>query len=105
MYLDSIGKVSTGIGALLDPFDKYGMAVPFYKEDGTRATSDEVFEEWKLVKSKNGPDGVPVGKWLNFNSFKDETKLRAKDEDVDNACLKAVAAKETACRSAFSGYD
>src|SRR5262245_47157291 len=64
MYLDSLGLVTTGIGILLDPYDKYGRALPwnawYDKETQQPVTSEDVVRtEFQMVKSKNGPKGVP----------------------------------------------
>lgn len=100
MYLDSRGLVSTGIGILLDPFEKYGRSMPFYV-DGRRATDAEVKAEWDFVKSKRGPSGGPQSAFLNANAFKPVTKLRVPESDIDAATMRIVKIKEGEARSYF----
>ncbi len=114
MYLDSIGKVTTGIGILLDPYEKYGRVLSWYDKDNPsrRAGDDEVEAEFRLVKSKVGPDGKPLKSknpkenFAHFRAFEEITKLRATHEDIIKAVYGIVAEKESACRSYFGpDYD
>lgn len=86
MYLDSLGLVSTGIGILLDPFEKFGRSVPFYL-NGRPATDAEVKAEWNLVKSKSVGPGGP--------------KLRVPEAQIDAATMRTLSAKEAEARSYF----
>ena len=77
MCLDSIGLVTTGIGNLLDPYNKYGRRVRFTRADGGAATDAEVKAEFDLVKSKTMPGGnAPQADYRSFRAFESITKLR-----------------------------
>jgi len=93
MYVDSTNLVTTGIGILLDPFERYGRVLAWYDKTNPQrlAGGDEVKAEFDAVKSKSN-DYI--------------TKLRARPADVIGAVLSILAQKEAACRSYFgSDYD
>lgn len=114
MYLDSIGKVTTGIGILLDPYEKFGRVLAWYDRANPqrRAGDPEVEAEFRAVKSKNGPKGVPEWSqnprenFASYLAFEPITTLRATVEDIIRAVLDIVSQKESACRSYFGpDYD
>jgi hypothetical protein len=117
MYLDSLGLVSTGIGVLLDPYEKYGKelckTVSWYdKETLAKATDEDVKKEFDMVKSKNSPSGRPVWSkdpatnFASYRAFESITRLRLSNSDINKVVLKIVSDKEVACRQCFgSEYD
>lgn len=113
MYLDSIGLVTTGVGILLDPYSKYGKAIKswYNKTTSQLATEKEIYEEFQMVKSKNGPQGVPVWNkdpsqnFTHYKAFEPITNLRATETDLKNAMLSAIAKKEKDCKDYFKDFD
>jgi hypothetical protein len=117
MYLDSRGLVTTGIGILLDPYEKYGGALPWnqwYDKVTLQPVRDEgeVKAEFQMIKSKNGPKGVPVyskdpaQNFANYKTFEPITRLRASEANLKNAVNNIVSQKEAACRQYFGpDYD
>src|SRR5262249_17861235 len=114
MYLDSLGLVTTGIGILLDPYEKYGRVLPWYDKVSMQPVNDEgvIKTEFQMVKSKNGPKGVPAWStdpaqnFAYFKTFEPITQLRAKDSDINSAVLNIGSQKEAACRQYFGAdYD
>lgn len=80
MYLDIKGLVTTGVGNLIDPVAG-ALALPWKRADGTRATLNEIQEEWIAVKR--------LTKWAPMGGviFGKVTKLRLTDEDVDRLVM------------------
>lgn len=100
MYLDSVGLVTTGIGTLLDPFDKFWQDLPFhYKSSGKAATKDEIKAEFNKVKARQD---LATKRYTVFEPL---TELRV--TDIDKRVQKDVAGKETYVRGLFGSkaYD
>lgn len=63
MYLDVKGKVTTGVGFLVDSVEQ-AQSLPWWRGDGHAASRDEVAAEWRRVKAltkwqhRNGLDAV-----------------------------------------------
>ena len=117
MYLDSRGLVTTGIGVLLDPYDIYGRVLPWiawYDKVTLQPVKDEgeVKAEFQMVKSKNGPKGVPdwsndpAQNFAHYKTFEPITRLRVPEATVKNAVINIVSQKEAECRQYFGpDYD
>lgn len=60
LYLDTKGKVTTGVGFLVDTIAG-AQALPWWRPDGTRANTDDVAAEWRRVKAAQ--------KWKHLNGL------------------------------------
>ena len=85
LYLDTVHKVTAGIGTLLD--DGTGTApdsclsLPWWTESGLPATRAQIASAWQVVKSRT--DLAPRGGY----AFRDVTTLRLDDRTIDGLLM------------------
>jgi putative peptidoglycan binding protein len=106
MYADHLGKVTVGIGCLIDSpeaaWDIRNQGAPFgHKADRSReATRDEVFAEWRRVKD----DPSLIG---NLAEARRQAKLVLTDQSIANLLDRRLLSFEGTLKThgAFSGLD
>lgn len=101
MYLDILGKVTTGVGFLIDSA-KDAQALLFTQgDDGDRASAADIAAEWQKVKADQA--GAKAG----HRYFKDRTRLRLSEEDIDELFSTKVDTFEAALKknAAFAAFD
>lgn len=54
-YRDTKNLVTVGLGQLVDP-GPLAVAMPMLRADGTRATTQEIWDEWRVIKTAPGLD-------------------------------------------------
>lgn len=83
MYPDSLGLVSTGIGTLLDPFDKFWKGLPFYDKSSQKAaTRDEIKAEFDKVKAASKDLARIKDYTKRMKALEDLTQLRITDQNI-----------------------
>jgi len=76
MYLDVRGLVTTGIGNLIDPVAA-ALALPWQRPDGSRATLNQIQDEWIAVKGRTDMAKRGGGAYAAI------TSLRLSDAAID----------------------
>ena len=73
MYRDVIGLVTTGVGNMIDDthgqITAEGLALPWLRSDGSRATPEDIRAEWARVKA------LPAGRAFAAGSFRAPAEL------------------------------
>ncbi len=87
MYCDVKGLVSTGIGNLIDTIAE-AARLPWLKPDGTRASYQEIADEWSLIK--NFPNAARLG----HKAVEHVAKLRMTNEQIDKLVMSKVLEME-----------
>ena len=108
MYLDIRGRVTAGIGFLMDPFERYGGNLDFvWKVGESSADYDAVREEFGNVKNMQwDEENWPKKRWQNAKNFEDFTNLRLTNRAIDEFLKRVVGWKETDVRGKFgTAYD
>lgn len=81
MYLDEIGKVTFGVGNLIDPMGR-ALVVSWVTPSGEAATNDQVAAEWGRVKS------MPKG--LLYTRYHSPKGLHVTDSTIDNTIFRQL---------------
>lgn len=100
MYLDVAGLVTTGIGNLIDSIPD-AQAIPWRRADGSLASSLEVADAWRLVKSHQ--ELAPFGG--GSSAFSRLTSLRLDDAALDFVVGQRLATNESILSSRFPMWD
>ena len=95
MYVDSVGKVTVGVGLML-PDVVAAQALPF-SAAGQAATADQIAAEFKRVSA------MAMGKLPNF--YKTPTCLQLEDACITQKLESVVAGFETKLRAKWPNYD
>ncbi len=97
MYLDTVGKVTIGVGNMLRNAEA-ATRLPFIvKETGDKASEDEIISEYERVaKLKPG---------LTARSYKQHTKLVLTAEAIDALLDKRLSRFKSRLRKDFAGFD
>jgi hypothetical protein len=99
MYLDCIGKVTTGIGCLIDPVE-LARPVPWVlKGTTTRATPQQIHAEWALIKSRQD-----LAKY-HYSYAGKLCNLRLTEEGVDQLLAARMKLFETDLKKEFPEWD
>ena len=97
MYLDTVGKVTVGVGNMLPNADAT-IGLPFVRRDsGAAASNDEVRAEFRSVASKE-PAKLA-------SSYKKYTKLDLADDSIDDLLDQRIAEFESGLQKDFPLYD
>ena len=97
MYLDTVGKVTVGVGNMLPDADA-AVALAFVRrETGERATDAEIRADFASVSAQK------MGKLAS--SYKHATKLDLPDDAIDALLDKRIAGFESGLRKDFPDYD
>lgn len=83
MYLDTVGKVTVGIGHLI-PDEAHAAGLPFVDEAGHRASRDEVVAEFRTVSRQAYGYRYPARFFAQF------THLRLMQRDIDALKMRHV---------------
>lgn len=97
MYVDTIGKVTTGLGYLIDS-PEAALALPWLRSDGSRASSDEVRAEWDKVKH-SGTEGQHI------NARQAITSLHLDDATIAETTHQRFSQFEEELRGYFPAFD
>ena len=97
MYLDTVGKVTVGVGNML-PTAESAIELPFICRDtGVAATNEETRAEFNSIASK---DPAKLA-----SSYKKFTKLDLADDSIDDLLDQRIAEFESGLRKNFPLYD
>ncbi len=97
MYLDTVGKVTVGVGKML-PDAAAAQRLGFVRRaDGTPATPDEIQAEYGVVKSQ------AIGRLAAF--YKQFTKLDLPDQQIDGLLSADVARFKANLSQSFPDFD
>ncbi|HEX6053726.1 MAG TPA: hypothetical protein VFZ21_30865 [Gemmatimonadaceae bacterium] len=94
MYCDILGKVTTGVGNLIDSPEaaaKFGWTY----QDGVVALREDIAKEWQLVKSGRLP----------AREAETITALRLQDAAIDNAVFRQLAENERDIIERWGNWD
>jgi GH24 family phage-related lysozyme (muramidase) len=97
MYLCTSGKVTIGIGLMLEDVDEAKKLEFIRKSDGKDATKPEIEEEYKKIK------GLEKGQGMSF--YNDRTNLLGKKESLDREFERRLKLAENDARKFFPGFD
>jgi hypothetical protein len=100
MYLDAKGKVTTGIGWLIDSLAD-AIALPWQQPDGSRASAADITAAWTKVHAAQQLKGIGGAQ----PAFRDLTGLRLPDDAIDVLTLARFDANDALLRSFFPGFD
>lgn len=95
MYTDNIGKVTTGIGNLIDPVST-AYRLPWRRPDGSLASQAEVNAAWSTVKG-----AFPAVQSVNSKSL---TNLRLDKDGVAQAVDTTLKANDAMLAGWYPGY-
>lgn len=95
MYLDVKGLVTVGVGCLIDPISP--PYPPFELGGGYKATPADIWDAWKVVKSRQ--DLAKVG----HKAFKDLTQIRLSEAGIRQLFHERLAVLEGKLRARFPG--
>ena len=98
LYTDIIGLVTTAYGNLVDPI-AYALSLDFRKPDGSRASQQEIRDEWNRVKAD--PKCAKQGHLYAKNI----TKLRLTKDAMADVALRKFDANTAALRKRFPDFD
>jgi GH24 family phage-related lysozyme (muramidase) len=91
MYLDILGKVTTGIGNLIDTIPE-AQSLPFvHKTDNTPATRAEIAAEWQMVKGRQDLATAPD----RLDQLKRITNLRLTNDAINQIVLDKLDLNES----------
>ncbi len=97
MYLDTVGKVTVGVGNML-PTIEAATGLPFHnRETGNKASEDEIKHEYETVAGQK-----PA---MAATSYKQYTTLDLSDEYIDELLDKRIAEFETGLKKDFQNYE
>jgi hypothetical protein len=89
MYLDALGRVSCGLGFLIEPLE-LAVRLPWKKQDGALATEREISDAWRRLKEHQELAQRHVSHALALTGFV------LSDQDID-----AVVAEQLAANAEF----
>lgn len=100
LYCDVKGLVTCAVGILVDSSPHAQPWLPaldleWSLTDGTRASKDQVIEDWRKVKNGN----------LYLRGSEAQTKIRLTDEAIDKIVNKRLSQNEAHLRKVFTGWD
>lgn len=97
MYLDTVGKVTVGVGNMLPTADA-AAELPFrHRETGEAASADEIREEFETVAGQQ--------KARAARSYKQFTKLDLNEDAIHELLDNRIAGFEAGLRRDFPDYD
>lgn len=97
MYLDTVGKVTIGVGNML-PTSEAATKLPFIKRDtGAVATVAEIRTEFESVACREPAKRA--------SSYKQYTKLDLTDDTINELLDRRIAEFESGLRRDFSDYE
>ena len=97
MYLDTVGKVTVGVGNML-PNAAAAQELPFVvRATSKKASRDEIKTEFETVSNK--PKGLVA------HRYKPYTKLDLPDEDIDTLLDARIAAFKRELKLRFPDFD
>jgi GH24 family phage-related lysozyme (muramidase) len=97
MYLDVLGKVTTGMGNLIDSVSA-AQALPWMKPDGTKASPNEIGAAWSLVKGRQDM------KMKGGSAFEDISDLRLDDAGIQQLIQSKLDNNEAMLIKRYKGY-
>lgn len=97
MYLDTVGKVTIGVGNML-PDAKAATKLPFVVgESGEAATDEEIVAEFERIAAQE--PGLPAGR------YKQHTRLLLTDDAINALLDKRLSRFKSRLRNDFEGFD
>lgn len=99
MYLDQLGLVTVGLGNLIDSVSAAQALRWVWRQDGKPATTAQVDDEWKRVKSLQGM------RMKGGGAFAEVTFLEATPESVDALIEAKLTEAERVIRVHMPAYD
>lgn len=98
MYLDCLGYVTTGLGCLIDPVT-LATDLPWLRRDGTRASVQEIVDEWHTVK-----EYTQLAK-LGHKVAEKFTRLRLTDDGIAELARRRLGANEQYFKLTWPDWD
>lgn len=96
MYLDTVGKVTVGVGNML-PNAAAAQALPFEEADGRAANAGVIADAFQDVSAQ--PKGRPAG------AYESVTSIRLSEQGIDDLLDQRIDEFESGLRQLFPGFD
>lgn len=104
MYQDVKTLVSTGLGNLIDPIG-LALSIPFKRADGSRATRQEIIDEWHRIKNQPPDAKGRTAAMLGHLYAKKIATLHLTNDDILDLIRMRLESNESIIASTFPRWE